>query len=432
MDNEFNSHRMKILVVEDNHTQAEYLRHFLEKSGDHVITASNGIEAMEQLQFELPDIILTDVMMPEMNGLDLCKRIKNTPETADIPVILVTYLYNTIDIIKALESGADSVIIKPYNPDDIHSRIWNIIHEKDPDKPVSDNPLSITFLGESYTISSGRVQIVNILLSTYEIAIRKNNELQVAHERLHYLNAQLQKAVADLEGMNAEMHKDHLECIKLERALDLTAARFRLFSNTYLRIIKAQIQSADLSLLTLLDTQCGDIPLLKKGIIKAGVALQTVLRIIGSVRDDAVSKNAIPSWYNAYELFTQIFYTNSHENVQCVCTIHKTIEIFVDPLMDQVILTLMNHSLAGKNLHTITVSLEKQMDCVCIIFKDDSKWECKSVKDLLSSDPDFIIAQEILHVTGIDLTIDDKSDTSPFFSFSFPENAIRSQDMFLL
>jgi len=91
MDNEFDSHRMKILVVEDNHTQAEYLRHFLEKSGDHVITASNGIEAMEQLQFELPDIILTDVMMPEMNGLDLCKRIKNTPETADIPVILVTY-----------------------------------------------------------------------------------------------------------------------------------------------------------------------------------------------------------------------------------------------------------------------------------------------------------------------------------------------------
>ncbi|MDD1723595.1 MAG: response regulator, partial [Methanospirillum sp.] len=183
---------MKILVVEDNLTQAKYLAHLLEGRNHQVAIASNGNEALVQIDTFGPDIVLTDVMMPDMDGYTLCKRIKEDGKTSQIPVIIVTHLYSPVDVIKGLEAGADNFIIKPYDPENIFSRILSITQVRDhPERLEMNDPLNVVFSNEVHTVSSSRMQILNILLSTYDTAVKNNCELQVAHERLHYMNAQL-------------------------------------------------------------------------------------------------------------------------------------------------------------------------------------------------------------------------------------------------
>src|SRR5512136_355959 len=118
---------MKILVVEDSRTQAESLRYILEKKGYTVTLATNGSDALEQIRAGRPDLVLTDIVMPEMDGYELCHRIKTEGALSSLPVIMVTQLFDPVDVVKGLESGADNFIIKPYEPQDIDSRIQNVM-----------------------------------------------------------------------------------------------------------------------------------------------------------------------------------------------------------------------------------------------------------------------------------------------------------------
>jgi DNA-binding response OmpR family regulator len=148
-----------ILIVEDNRTQAEYLRHILEKKGHQVMVSTNGIEALEMIEAEKPDLILTDVMMPDMDGYKLCETIKNHKRYHDIPVILVTHLYSPVDVIRGLEAGADNFIIKPYDPESIFSRIAGIKQAAACPSEEQNQPLDVVFSSEVHTISSSRIQI---------------------------------------------------------------------------------------------------------------------------------------------------------------------------------------------------------------------------------------------------------------------------------
>ncbi|MCX8069836.1 MAG: response regulator, partial [Thermodesulfovibrionales bacterium] len=105
-----NKENVTILIVEDSITQAECLRYLLEDNGFSVTVASNGIEALEQVKIKKPTIIITDVLMPEMNGFDFCRAIKDNQDTSDIPVILLTNLSDPDDVIRGLECGADNFI----------------------------------------------------------------------------------------------------------------------------------------------------------------------------------------------------------------------------------------------------------------------------------------------------------------------------------
>ena len=113
----------KILVVEDSPTQAIRLQHILETRGFEVAVAFNGKAALEHLEHDRPSIVISDVIMPEMDGYELCKRIKSDEGLKDIPVILLTSLSDPEDIIRGLEVGADNFITKPYQEKLLVSRI---------------------------------------------------------------------------------------------------------------------------------------------------------------------------------------------------------------------------------------------------------------------------------------------------------------------
>jgi two-component system alkaline phosphatase synthesis response regulator PhoP len=119
--------KFKILVVDDEKDIVDLLKYNLEKEKEfEVITALNGREAIEQAAKNKPDLMLLDIMMPEINGFDVCKKIKSSPVTSNIPVIFLTAKENEIDEIIGLELGADDYIQKPISPRKVIARIKSV------------------------------------------------------------------------------------------------------------------------------------------------------------------------------------------------------------------------------------------------------------------------------------------------------------------
>ncbi len=119
--------KKKILVVDDEKDIVDILKYSLEKEQEFtVFTAYNGKEALEQME-NTPDLVLLDIMMPETNGFEVCKQVKQNPGTSKIPVIFLTAKENEIDEILGLELGADDYIHKPLSPRKVIARIKSVI-----------------------------------------------------------------------------------------------------------------------------------------------------------------------------------------------------------------------------------------------------------------------------------------------------------------
>jgi len=105
----------KILIIDDDPSNREILRARLEKAGHEVLEASNGEEGIHMAEEIMPDLVFLDVMMPKVDGLQVCRQIKATPKTAKIPVIMLTAADQQIDKLRGWESGADEFMAKPWD-----------------------------------------------------------------------------------------------------------------------------------------------------------------------------------------------------------------------------------------------------------------------------------------------------------------------------
>src|SRR6185369_6374071 len=118
---------VEILIAEDSPTQARQLQHILEQQGYQVVTTANGRQALEAAQRHKPTLIISDVVMPEMDGYELCRRVKSDTSLEDTPVILVTTLSDPRDVIRGLECRADNFILKPYDEHHLLSRVQFVL-----------------------------------------------------------------------------------------------------------------------------------------------------------------------------------------------------------------------------------------------------------------------------------------------------------------
>jgi signal transduction histidine kinase/DNA-binding response OmpR family regulator len=196
MNNE--SSHVKILIVEDSPTQAEELKYILEKNGYQVMAAVNGRDALEALKVGRPDVIISDIIMPEMNGFELCRYIKSNADLDSLPVILLTSLSDPADVISGLQCGADNFIVKPYDQRHLLSRIKQILLTRElQENTRTQMGVEIHFAGQKYFITSEKKQILDLLISTYESAVLKNSDLIKAQEELKLLNEKLDQKVRE-------------------------------------------------------------------------------------------------------------------------------------------------------------------------------------------------------------------------------------------
>lgn len=113
----------KILIVDDVVSNVLLLKVLLKNEKFKTVTASDGLEAIQQAEKELPDLILLDVMMPQMDGFETAMHLKNNPATAGIPIIFLTALNSTQDIVKGFQAGANDFITKPFNKEELLVRV---------------------------------------------------------------------------------------------------------------------------------------------------------------------------------------------------------------------------------------------------------------------------------------------------------------------
>lgn len=176
---------LDVLIVEDSRTQTERLRYYLERNGFSVRSAVNGRDALALLKEAVPVLVVSDVLMPEMDGYELCRRIRRDPELADLPVILLTGLSGATDVIDGLASGATDFLVKPYGEEAVVARIRRALTNRElRSGATSVDGVEVWFAGRRYTLDSDRTQSVDFLLSSFEDAIERNTRLNKANAQL--------------------------------------------------------------------------------------------------------------------------------------------------------------------------------------------------------------------------------------------------------
>ena len=218
--------RLEILAVEDSPTQAELLRHLLEQSGYRVALASTGAQALLLLGERAPSVVISDIIMPEMSGFELCRRIRADEHTRDIPVILLTSLTSSEDVMEGLACGADSFITKPYSKHYLITNIQQVLANRQPGKgELPRITVEVNIAGKTHSVAADRQRIITLLLSTYETAAHQNAELREAQEELRTVNERLEEKV---RKRTAALEVDITNRKRTEQELRESEERFRL------------------------------------------------------------------------------------------------------------------------------------------------------------------------------------------------------------
>ena len=125
----------KVLIIEDEKDIVKMLDYNLRKEGFRIFSANNGEDGLDMARRENPDLILLDLMLPEMDGLDVCKAVKNDAKTTHIPIIILTAKAQESDKVVGLELGADDYVTKPFSPRELIARIKAVLRRlKEKDK----------------------------------------------------------------------------------------------------------------------------------------------------------------------------------------------------------------------------------------------------------------------------------------------------------
>jgi CheY-like chemotaxis protein len=119
----------KILIAEDERDIRELVTFTLQYGGHNVVAATNGEEALEAAQRELPDLILLDVRMPRMTGYEVCRRVKADPTLRHIPVVFLSAKGQELEVETGLEAGAAEYILKPFSPDQLNKKIAELLNK---------------------------------------------------------------------------------------------------------------------------------------------------------------------------------------------------------------------------------------------------------------------------------------------------------------
>lgn len=172
-------HPVDILIVEDSLTQAKRLERLLLESGFGVLVARNGVEGLAIAIEKKPAVIISDVMMPEMDGYEMCRRVKNEPTLRETPVVLLTSLSDPRDVIRGLQCGADNFLTKPYEGEHLLRRLEHVLTNLELRRAgQAQMTVEVFFAGQYHKLTADRIQIIDLLLSTFEAAVLQSSQLE--------------------------------------------------------------------------------------------------------------------------------------------------------------------------------------------------------------------------------------------------------------
>ena len=179
--------RARVLLVEDSATQAALLADLLQANGYVTSIARRAEQALELLGGSRFDLVLSDVVMPGMDGYELCRRIRALPQYNAIPVVLLTSVTDPLAIVRGLASGADHYVTKPYEPSALLSRVDAVLKRGHQDSIIHPKPFNIELLGTPFTIGATKEQILELLVSSYSDLMHTSEAVRDAERRARFL-----------------------------------------------------------------------------------------------------------------------------------------------------------------------------------------------------------------------------------------------------
>ena len=181
-----------VLVVEDSRVQSEALRLGLERRGYRVRVAADGAEGLVAVREQAPDLIITDIDMPNMDGYQMCEEIKNDSQLRSIPVILLTSLGEPEDIFRGLEVRADNYLTKPFDEEILDSRIEHVLANRQlRSRHRAKRGVEVIYSRRRRRIDSDREQILDLLMSSLDNAMHRYAHLESRVEELEAERRQL-------------------------------------------------------------------------------------------------------------------------------------------------------------------------------------------------------------------------------------------------
>lgn len=197
----------RILVAEDSPTQARELEILLRSEGYEVELAPDGRAALDRLNDSRFDLLLSDVQMPRLGGYELCKAIRNDPRLSQLPVILLTRLFDPLDIVRGLECGADNFVNKPFERDHLITRIKAVQEApRNCGEDRQDLAANVECMGQKFSISTHRGQMLNFLMSTFDEFVRsKQRELETKLAAETRRRQELFELTRELQSLNTRL-----------------------------------------------------------------------------------------------------------------------------------------------------------------------------------------------------------------------------------
>ena len=151
-----------VLVVEDEPDIRNLIVHHLTRDGFRCDTAGNGTEALTRLRKGLPDLVVLDLMLPGIDGLEVCRRVRADPTTAALPIIMLTAKADEVDRVVGLELGADDYLAKPFSPKELVARVRAVLRRARPTetaRPLAVGPVSLDPARHAVSVSGRAVEL---------------------------------------------------------------------------------------------------------------------------------------------------------------------------------------------------------------------------------------------------------------------------------
>jgi PAS domain S-box-containing protein/putative nucleotidyltransferase with HDIG domain len=219
----------RLLVVEDCEVQAKLLQSVLAKNGFEVEVAKNGGEAWAKIKARRPDLVISDILMPEVGGYELCKLIRAEDHLNNLPIVLLSSLANFEGMLEGLASGADNFISKPYKVPQLLAVVRAQLAKAKRQEPAGNDGVLITKGHNNYLIKEKPEKILDFLVSMHGVALEKNAELAQTQAELMQANDKLAHKVQEralalvAESSQRQETEEALARMRIHQALILNS-----------------------------------------------------------------------------------------------------------------------------------------------------------------------------------------------------------------
>lgn len=221
-----------ILLIEDEANIAQLVRYNVEQAGFRLLTARDGEEGLRVVERDRPHLILLDLLLPRLNGLDVCRRLKQRPETREIPIIMLTAKAAEADKVAGLELGADDYVTKPFSPRELIARIRAVFRRRGTQEPprircgrleADWERHQVTIHGKTLPLTSKEFDLLKVLVQAHGRVLSREQLLETVWG---YTQA------AELETRTVDFHVS-----RLRRKLSTEAKRLATVAGTGYRFV---------------------------------------------------------------------------------------------------------------------------------------------------------------------------------------------------